>query len=147
MICCNKRHTLLRSIFTRLLFSKNFVDLFTNTFLRVISHQKPILQIRNMCTEITLRRTESANSQSLAIGYRMFYVTRMRRFKETSLTNHLKDLCSWFCNRGSESMVKEQLRKAAYRIRDELLCTNSCVGKEAGFPLIVTYQPHLNGLN
>ena len=30
---------------------------------------------------------------------------------------------------------------------DELLCTNSCVGKEAGVPLFVTYHPRLNGLN
>ena len=33
------------------------------------------------------------------------------------------------------------------RTRDELLWTNSCVGKEIGVPLIVTYHPHLNGLN
>ena len=45
---------------------------------------------------------------------------------ETSLTNHLKDLRSWFCNRDYPgSMVKEQLRRVKNRTRDELLCTNS----------------------
>ena len=57
----------------------------------------------------------------------------------TSLTNHLKDLRSWFCNRGHpESMVKEQLRRVKNSTRDELLCTNSCVGNEVGVPLIIT---------
>ena len=50
-----------------------------------------------------------------------------------SLTNYLKDLKSWFCNRGyPESMDKEQLRRVENRTRDELLCTNSCVGKGVG---------------
>ena len=44
-------------------------------------------------------------------------------------------------------MVKEQLRRAENGTRDELLCTNSCVGNEVGVPLLVTYHPHLNGLN
>ena len=62
----------------------------------------------------------------------------------TSLTNHLKYLISWFCNRGyPESMIKEQFWRVESRTRDELLCTNSCVGKEIGVPLIVTYHPHL----
>ena len=66
----------------------------------------------------------------------------------SSLTNHLKDLRSWLCNRGyAESMVKKQLRRAENRARNELWCTNSCVGKEVGVPLIVTYHLHLNGLN
>ena len=66
----------------------------------------------------------------------------------TSITNHLKDSRSWFCNRGYlESMVKAQLRTVEHRTRDELLCINSCVGKEVGVPLIVTYHPHLNGLH
>ena len=69
-------------------------------------------------------------------------------FDATSLFNHLKDLRSWFCNRGyPESMVKEQLRRAENGTRDELLCTNSCVGNEVGVPLLVTYHPHHNGLN
>ena len=66
----------------------------------------------------------------------------------TSLINYLKDLRSWFCDRGyPERMVKEQLRRVGNRTRDELLCTNSYVGKEVRVPLIVTYHPHLNGLN
>ena len=66
----------------------------------------------------------------------------------TSLNNHLKDLRSWFCNRGyPESMVKEHLRRVKDSTRDKLLCSNSCVGNEVGVPLIVTYHPHLNGLN
>ena len=66
----------------------------------------------------------------------------------TSLTNHLKDLRPWFCNRGyPESMVKKQLRRVENRNRDELLCTNNCVGKEVGVPLIVTSHPHFNGFN
>ena len=66
----------------------------------------------------------------------------------TSLTNHLKDLRSWLCNRiYPESRVKEQLRRVENRARDELLFTNSCVGKETGASLIVTYHPHLNGLS
>ena len=74
MICCNKRHTLLWSVFTSWLFSKNyFVDLFFNNFLTVISRQKPILQIRNMCIKIILWWTGSDNSQSLAKGYRILY--------------------------------------------------------------------------
>ena len=44
-------------------------------------------------------------------------------------------------------MIKEQLRRVKNRTRDELLCTNSCAGKAVGVPLIVTYHPHLNGLN
>ena len=28
-----------------------------------------------------------------------------------------------------------------------MLCTDSCVGKAVGVPLIVTYHPHLRGLN
>ena len=44
-------------------------------------------------------------------------------------------------------MVKEQLRRVENRTRDELLCTNSGVGKEVGVPLILTCHPHLNGLN
>ena len=67
---------------------------------------------------------------------------------ETSLTNHLKDLRYCFCKRGyPESMVKEQLRRVENRTRDELLCTNSCVSKVVGVPLIVTYHLQLNGLN
>ena len=63
-----------------------------------------------------------------------------------SSTNHLKDLRFWFCSRGyPESMVKEQLRRVETRTRNELLCTNSCVGKDVGVSLIVTYHPHLNG--
>ena len=42
-------------------------------------------------------------------------------------------------------MVKEQLRRVETRTRNELLCTNSCVGKDVGVSLIVTYHPHLNG--
>lgn len=62
--------------------------------------------------------------------------------KETSLTNHLKVLRSWFCNRGySESMVEEQLRRFENRTKDQLLCT------KAGVSLIVTYHPHLDDLN
>ena len=44
-------------------------------------------------------------------------------------------------------MVKEQIRRVENRTRDELLWTKSCVDKEVGVPLIVTYHPHLNGLN
>ena len=44
-------------------------------------------------------------------------------------------------------MVKEKLRRVENRTRDELLCTNSCVGKAVGVPLIGTYHPHPNGLN
>ena len=31
--------------------------------------------------------------------------------------------------------------------RDELLFADSCVGKDFGVSIIVTYHPHLNGLN
>ena len=56
----------------------------------------------------------------------------------TSLINHLKDLRSWFCNRGyPESMVKEQLKRVENRIRNELLCTNSCIGKDVEVPLLL----------
>ena len=44
-------------------------------------------------------------------------------------------------------MFEEQLRRVESKTTDELLCTNSCVGKEVGVPLIVTYHPHLNDLN
>ena len=44
-------------------------------------------------------------------------------------------------------MVNEQIRRVENRTRDELLCTNSYVDKVVGIPLIVTYHPHLNGLN
>ena len=44
-------------------------------------------------------------------------------------------------------MVKEQLRRVETSTRDELLCTNSCVGKDVGVSLIVTYHPHLNDLS
>ena len=44
-------------------------------------------------------------------------------------------------------MVKEQLRRVENRARDELLCTSSCKDRVVGVLLIVTYQPHLNGLD
>ena len=44
-------------------------------------------------------------------------------------------------------MIKEQLRRVENRARDELLCTSSCKDRVFGVLLIVTYQPHLNGLN
>ena len=44
-------------------------------------------------------------------------------------------------------MVEQLLIRVENRTMDELLCTNSCVGKEVGVPLIVTYHPHFNGLN
>ena len=68
---------------------------------------------------------------------------------ETFLSNYLKDLRSWFCKRGyPEIMVKEQLRRVENRIRDELSSyPNRCIGKMVGVSLIVTYHPHLNGLN
>ena len=44
-------------------------------------------------------------------------------------------------------MVKEQLRRVENRTRDEFLCTSSCRDRVVGVLLIVTYQPHLNGLN
>ena len=56
----------------------------------------------------------------------------------TFLTNHLKELRSWFCNRAyPKSMVKEQIRRFENRATYELLCSNNCVGKEVGVPLIV----------
>ena len=68
--------------------------------------------------------------------------------EETSLTNNLKNLRSLFCNRSySEIMVEENLRRTKNRTRDELLFADSCVGKDFGVPIIVTYHPHLNGLN
>ena len=68
---------------------------------------------------------------------------------ETFLSKYLKDLRSWFCKRGyPEIMVKEHLRRVENRIRDELSSyPNRCVGKMVGVSLIVTYHPHLNGLN
>ena len=55
----------------------------------------------------------------------------------TSLINQLKNLRSWFCSRVYPlSMVKEQLKRAENRTNDKLLCTNSCIGKEVGVPLI-----------
>ena len=44
-------------------------------------------------------------------------------------------------------MVDEQLRRAEKTIRYGLLFTGSCIGKEVGGPIIVTYHPHLNGSN
>ena len=44
-------------------------------------------------------------------------------------------------------MVEENLRRIKNRTRDELLFADSCVGKDFGVPIIVTYHPHLNGLN
>ena len=68
--------------------------------------------------------------------------------EDTALSNHLKDLKSWFCGRGyPENMVTEQLERVKYRNREDLLRTNDCVSKEIGVPLVVTYHPHLNALN
>ena len=53
--------------------------------------------------------------------------------EETSLTNLMKDLTG----------LKLQLRRVENRTRNELLYTNSCVGKEVGIPLIVPYHPPL----
>ena len=67
--------------------------------------------------------------------------------EDTALSNHLKDLKSWFCGRGyPENMVTEQLERVKYRNREDLLRTNDCVSKEIGVPLVVTYHPHLNAL-
>ena len=72
----------------------------------------------------------------------------MRIQEKTSLTNHLEDLRSWFCNRGyPESTVEEQLRRVENRTRGELLRTNNCVGKKVGVRLIVAYYLHLHGLH
>ena len=79
-----------------------------------------------------------------------FYRQRLqiKRLCSDATSNHLKDLRSWLCNRiYPKSRVKEQLRRVENRTRDELLFTNSCVGKETGASLIVTYHPHLNGLS
>ena len=47
--------------------------------------------------------------------------------EETSLTNILRNLRSWFCNRGyPEIMVEENLRRVENRNRDELLFADSC---------------------
>ena len=68
--------------------------------------------------------------------------------EETSLTNNLKNLRFWFCSRGyPEIMVEENLRRVENRTRDELLFADSCVGKDFGVPIIVTFHPHFNGLN
>ena len=68
--------------------------------------------------------------------------------EETSLINNLKNLRSWFCNRAyPEIMAEENLRRIENMTRDELLFADSCVGKDFGVPIIVTYHPHLNGLN
>ena len=75
-------------------------------------------------------KKSSAYSQRL-------YIKRLC-YEEPSLTNHLKDLRSWFCSKGfPESMIAEQSRRVENRTRDELLCTNSCVGKEVGVPLLL----------
>ena len=73
---------------------------------------------------------------------------RIKRLQSdaTSLTNNLNDVRSWFCNRGyTKSMVIEQLKRIENRTRDELLCTNSCVGKGLGISLIIIYHQHVNG--
>ena len=63
------------------------------------------------------------------------------------MTNHTKDLRSWFCYKAyPESMFKEQFRRVESRTTDELLCFNSCVGKQVEVPFIVTYHSRLNGL-
>ena len=63
--------------------------------------------------------------------------------EDMALSNHLKDLKSWFCGRGyPENMVTEQLERVKYRNREDLLRTNDCISKEIGVPLVVTYHPH-----
>ena len=80
--------------------------------------------------------------------YSQILCTKNLCSEETSLTKNLKNLRFWFCSRGyPEIMVEENLRRVENRTRDELLFADSCVGKDFGVPIIVTYHPHLNGLN
>ena len=80
--------------------------------------------------------------------YSQILCTKNLCSEETSLTNNLKNLRFWFCSRGyPEIMVEENLRRVENRTRDELLFADSCVGKDFGVPIIVTYHPHFNGLN
>ena len=44
-------------------------------------------------------------------------------------------------------MVYEQVWRVGNTTREELLCTNRCVGKAVVVTLTVTYHPHLNSLN
>ena len=44
-------------------------------------------------------------------------------------------------------MVEENLRRVENRTRNELLFADSCVGKDFGVPIIVTYHPQFNSLN
>ena len=51
------------------------------------------------------------------------------------ITNHLKDLKSWFCGGGYPENMVTQLARVKQR------------NSEIGAPLVVTYHPHLNFLN